>query len=376
MTVAWVHVVRGVIAVALRALAACAVVLLSSWLGDRTSAQSPTPSALRAAGEPPEPNLLPLPTPERPPPYVLPPIDRSPVPEGLGFDPLIERPFAPRSGWYTDVETSILSVHLRNQLRETVSVGDRSDPFDENLVPGSRLNTAVVPELGLGYRMANGLGAFVLSYRFLRTSGSAVTGAGLGPALQHGHLDLNVVELDYRSREYSLGEFPGDRWNFRWSFGLRFAQSDFSNRLSFASPNPLLPADAVLEQSTFNNFAGLGPHAVVLVERKLDRVLPGLAFGGSLDSGDTFGGIVQHFSETINGTPGTGPQVGVTNNKNQVGVLSLRAQVGFSYTVPRWNHSYLFVGYQYESWFQLGRLNSSRGQLNLSGLVLRLEYNF
>lgn len=310
------------------------------------------------------------------PPYLLPSPVQTPIPEGIGFDPLIERPFAPLSGWYTYVETSLLVVHLRNQLQSTVSVSGRTDAFDQNIVPGSPLRSAVSPKFEFGYRLSEGDGEVGVAYRFLTTQGSGITATDLGPAAHFGHLDLNTIDLVYNSREYSLGDFPGDKWDFRWTVGVRLAQLDFSNRLVYGTPTDGAPVDAVLERRTVNTFTGVGPMAVLNLQRRLPGVLPGLAFGGRFEAGDTFGRINQQFYEQINGAAATGPLLGVTSKKFEVAVLSLNARLGASYTLPTRNFSSFFVGYQYETYFQAGRLDNSRAQLDLSGVVFRFEFNF
>jgi hypothetical protein len=59
-----------------------------------------------------------------------------------------------------------------------------------------------------------------------------------------------------------------------------------------------------------------------------------------------------------------------------------RGIVGLSYTVPGWNYSRFMLAYEYETFFQIGRLTSTtgipntRGQLDAQGLFLRAELNF
>jgi hypothetical protein len=339
---------------------------------------APAQEPARPASLPPAEEVIPIllqppaPPPGQPQPYQLPPAGL-PVPEDLGRDPLLDRPFTPQPGWFTNAEVALLGVHLRNQLVETVTVGDRTDVFDSN-IPGSRLNAAVSPRFEAGYRMPNGNGEFALGYRFLTTTGSdlAVTPYGVGD--QAGRLDLNIIDLDYNTREYSLGPFPGDRWDFRWTFGLRLLRVDFDNRLRYRLAPDAGP-DAVAEQRTTNNFIGVGPHAALVLQRRLCWV-PGLAFGGRIEGADAFGEIHQRFSEGLAGDPTTGPLFGQTSKNDQVGSVYLHGRVGFSYDSPGRNHSQVFLGYQYETFFHVGRLDDSRAQLDNQGLILRAEINY
>ena len=321
---------------------------------------------------PPEEVMTP-PTPvlEQPAAYALPPVEPLFPREEVGPDPLLDRPFAPQPGPFANVDLGILNVHLRNQLQGTVSVGDRSDTLQ---LFGAPTGTTVSPRFELGYRLADGWGELSLAYRFLTTSGSATRVNEFGTAAQHGGLELNVFDFDYGSREYSLGPFPGDRWYFKWTIGVRLTEDFFDNNYNYALA-PGAAADAIIAQRSANSFVGVGPHAALDVRRNLCGV-PGLAVGGRLEGSDSFGKNSQKFFEELAGTPATGPVFGRTADRFLVGVLSLRGQVGLSYEVPEWNHTAFFLGYQYESWFQFGRLDPSRGQLDLQGFFLRGEINF
>jgi hypothetical protein len=139
-----------------------------------------------------------------------------------------------------------------------------------------------------------------------------------------------------------------------------------------------------LEQRTESHLAGLGPHLVLGLERNLHGWLPGLALATQVDGSDTFGRIRQSYIETITNNPGLPPITGQTDPKKfEVGALWINGRIGFSYTLPEHNYSRLFVGYQYESWFYVGRLdipggssNTPRAQFNANGLILRGEFNW
>jgi hypothetical protein len=316
--------------------------------------------------------------------YVLPPVEPLFVPEGIRNDPLLDRPDAPQPGVYFHTELAITGVHLTNQLSGTVTTAaGRVDPAAP---PGSPLDATVSPRFELGYRLPNGAGAFGLGFRWLTTSGNGTTVGDFGPALsQHGRFNFNVADLDYHTREFSLGWFPGDEWDFRWTFGVRAVNLYFDNRLVY--PATVATPDAVTAQRETNGLNAFGPHVALDLHRRfLDCLVPGLAFGGRIDYTDLFGRIRQRFIEDLNG--------GVSEAASSFGRFETSAevfqgQIGFSYTLPKsWNkNSFLFLGYQHETWWHIGRLSNqatpnaggatnSRAQLELDGFILRAEFNY
>jgi len=172
-----------------------------------------------------------------------------------------------------------------------------------------------------------------------------------------------VADLAYSQRDFSLGPYPGYRWVFRWTLGVRLAEVDFDNRLQYR-------AGPVAGQRTTNNFTGAGPVAGLTLERRLPQLLQGLSFGVRLQGSDSFGQINQRYYETLAGGAG-----GMTAQRFQVGVVMAAARVGFSYE-PTGSPARVYVGYQYESWFDVGRLNDARAQLDTQGIVLQFQYDF
>jgi hypothetical protein len=348
---------------------ACAAVLgatARAQMPDSPPAPGPQPSApsesiiavILPADEPP----LPAPTPERPPPYVLPPVGAASLPEFA--DPLLDRVDSPFPGWYFDAESSAVAVHLRNQLTSPVTIS--STRTDIVHFEGNRLDWADTPRFELGYRLPDGMGSIQLSYRFLATEGSDGLTNGFGNASQNGRLALNIVDVDYLVREYSLGP----DWEMRWGIGFRFANLFFDSRVNYAQPT-----GDVLAQSEANSLWTYNAHALVEVDRKLP--IPGLAFFARAEGSGGWAEIRQTFTETVSGAgPGGGALFAQSQGENQVGVPTLSEQVGLSYTVPSWNFSRFLIGYQYETWWQVGRMNDSRAQLDDQGVFLRFELNF
>jgi hypothetical protein len=309
-----------------------------------------------------EPAPAPAPDGNRPAPYVLPPVGDSPIPPRPDPDPLLDQPEMPAPGMFINVEADIFNVHLRNQLMNTVTIG--STQIDTIAFPGNRLDWSVAPRFEIGKHLPDGLGDLFISYRFLVTSGSDTLGTAQGDADQHGRLVFNVVDLDYASREFSLAP----NWDMKWTLGARAQVLYFDSRLDFANPAPLVGTTLAQDESNFVHAYGV--HAGVEVSRKLGE--PGCALVGQIDGAGLFGRIKQTFTEDVVGAP-----QGETRIQTVVGIPTLTGTVAFSYTVPEWNQSRLLIGYQFETWFNVGKMsNGSNAQLDLQGLFLRAEINY
>ena len=305
----------------------------------------------------------PMPVDDRPPAYILPTVSDPPIPSHLRPDPLLERPDMPLPGWFFDVDANIVQVRVRNQLTNNVTVS----PLQTDTInfQGNPLDWTVSPRFEAGYHLADGLGDLQLGYRFLATSGGATIGTPAGAAGQHGRLDLNEFDLQYVSHEFSLAPL----WEMRWNFGARAATLYFDSRLSFlnAAPGPGAP----VTQDETNFLHAYGPLAGLELARH--SAVPGLSFIGKLEAASLFGRIKQTFGEEVAGNPTAS---GLTRQQASVGVPTLNGIIGLSYDIPRWQHSRVLVGYEFETWWQIGRLNDSRGQLDLQGLFLRAEIAF
>jgi hypothetical protein len=283
-------------------------------------------------------------------------------------DPLLDRPCAALPGPFFNVETNVLGVHFRNQLQIAVPISDTQT--DTVQFPGPRLNDTVSPRFEGGYRLGDGWGDLLLSYRFLSTQGNGLLLTGVGPAHDSGRVALNSFDFNYAAQEFSLGP----AWEMRWRTGIRAAIIYYDARLS--SDQPASDPGTVLSQHAVSYFWGLGPCLALEVSRKTP--IAGLSVFGRIDDALQFGHITQTGIETLAGGPGVAPQT----FQNKVGFeqTSLQAveELGLSWTVPGWNHSRFLLGYHFETYFQLARFNftASRGQLDTQGLFLRAEFNF
>jgi hypothetical protein len=309
---------------------------------------------------------------ERPAAYVLPPADQCLVAVSAALDPLLDRPCAPLPGIFLNAEATIVGPHLTNQLLGVLSInGTRTDIID---FQGNTLNWSVMPRFELGYRLPDGPGALQLGYRFLATEGTnlftAAEGA-LGDAGQKGRFDMNLVDLDYVSREFSLGP----NWEMRWTAGARMAFIYFDSKLSFQNVAPN-PGDVLVQLET-NHSQLYGFHGLLDLSRK--TCVPGLAILGRLDGSGLFGRMSETFAEQLSPTAdGSVPVYAATSFSRTLGSFGIAVDVGLSYTVPCWNNSRLLIGYHYETIWEIARVGETgaRAQVNIQGLLLRGEFNF
>jgi hypothetical protein len=324
--------------------------------------------------------------------YVLPSPDW-PLVQFDQHDPLLDRPDQPQPGPFTNGELSLIFPHLRNQLRGVV-FNPITRTQDTVSFPGNPVGPTVMPKLELGYRLADGWGNLLLGYRFLSTSGSdtALIGPLAGgplipipppniapsPASQQGRLDFDIFDLTYVTQPIAV--FPG--WYLRTGAGFRTLTLFFDSNVQFFDPAHAGVGGPVSQKES-NSLYGFGGFGLVEVERCLWAPEWGLV--GRIEGMDSYSRITQNFTQTIFAGPGSLNPVAYTRWYNGVGVSELRGMLSLSYVVPRWNYSRFLVGYQYEAFFQIGRITSfgpittlpdDRGSLSLQGLLLRAEFNF
>ena len=153
-------------------------------------------------------------------------------------DPLLDPAGLPRPGWLFDVELGIMGSSVVERLGQTdpagqigVAVPGTGHTGDVVAVPMARLDWTVSPRFELGYRLPSGFGEVDVAYRFLLAEGSGSTPAGsmASPdaiATLNSHLNIHQGDLDYASRETSLGPC----WGMKWCIGLRYADVFFDSR--------------------------------------------------------------------------------------------------------------------------------------------------
>ncbi len=349
---------------------------------------------LANAGGSTEPNPLPtLPRPPDQPASLLQPAPAGPVYGCAEFespyfqkDRLLDRTELPQPGWLVDVDFGILGSSVAERLGQTdpagqitVGVPGTSHTSDVVTVPMARLDWTVSPRIEFGYRLPSGFGEVDVAYRFLSAEGSGTTPAGSiespdTAAALSSHLDMNLADLDYASRETSLGP----NWGLKWRIGLRYADVFFGSQ----ADEPVTEAPSgVFERAISNNFWGIGPHAAV--ELSTSRSSEGFRWVGRLDLALLFGETEQRFAETST-TPGaTGYLGGETHFANAQQVPMLGGFLGLEWRPSQYPSLNVLLGYTAEYWWNVGRLSDpdfysgqSAGEVGLQGPVFRLEYNY
>jgi hypothetical protein len=310
-----------------------------------------TPTSLYAPPEPPHGPMAP------PPPY-------------FEMDPLLDPPPLPLPGPFAAVEVGVLVPHVKNGLIDTVSVGDRNP--DLVALPSAPLDWTGAPRFEVGWRLPSGFGEFVLGYRFFNSDGRGVIAGPDGPAGLRSRVALNVADLTYASREISL--WPN--WDMKWMFGLRYASVYFDSQAA----QPFDQADAgtgILTQRVTNRYVGFGPHAGLELARRWPGT--GLELAARVDLTTLLGRIRQGFFETTTDLGPTGEPLGGQDHQSgsqSVPVVNVRA--GLTWQPPDRCFLRLFLGYEYEYWWNVGRNSNtgSRGEMSDQGVLLRAEVDF
>jgi hypothetical protein len=280
-------------------------------------------------------------------------------------DPLLDPPDLPPVGWFAGLDLGIIKAHIKNRLTDRVQIGGLTP--DTVHLPTAPLDWTVAPRVAIGYRLPSGFGGFGLAYRFFGTDGSESVP---GPDGLRSRLDVNVVDLDYQSWEMSL--WPN--WEMKWWFGLRQGNIYFDSREteSFAAAG-----SGIIATRTTNHHLGWGPHYGLELDRHWDDT--GLSFVTWADGATLLGRTVQHYQEvsTTLGPDGL-PLVGERKESNPQTIPIVSIFLGLAWQPPRC-HSFRFsIGYEYEYWWNVGRISTStpRGEMSDQGVLLRAEFNY
>ena len=327
--------------------------------------QATGPAILRELPDIPDvPNSLfqPEPAPVPPPP----PADRP----YFQVDPALDRPEWPQPGWFGDVQLGYVTPHVKDGLFNTVTTP--SGRTDLVTLPTAPLGWTVSPTFLAGYRLPSGFGGLSLSYRFLDASGTNSTGGPDGLEALRTRLDVNQVDFAYTSREFT----PLAHWDLKWTLGLRLASVFWDSQAT----EPFAAAAAgsgVFLSRVSNHFIGVGPRFGVDVTRHFEA--SGLSLVGRLHLADLIGRIRQDYTEGFTATGANGsPLFASSPNSGSQSVPVLNAQFGLGWCPPSWKAAHLFVGYQYEHWWDVGQLGvlGSRGELIDQGIVFQAGLNY
>jgi hypothetical protein len=257
------------------------------------------------------------------------------------INPYVVPAAAPTSDfWYVILEAQVVRPFVKNALSATLTFPDGST----NTIspPSASLQWTGSPYLEVGYRLADSLGQFSLSYRFLYSDGTEnVTDINGVPYQLRSEVVLNYGDFDYGTVPYMI--YP--HWFLQARLGVRLADLYFNTRAVSATDN----------QFDSNNFFGGGPHARLDLWRNFG-VIPGLALFGRLDGAVVVGQIRQNYTEDIT-TPG-GPLSGSFVIRRTQSVLVFLVQAGLMYTPPRAPNTHYSIGYQYEEWRDVGEIDN------------------
>jgi hypothetical protein len=286
-------------------------------------------------------------------------------------DPLLDPPGMPPPGWFADVDLFIAKAHVKNGLSNAnISGGGAPDTVR---LPSAPLDWTVAPRFEVARTLPAGFGSIGLSYRFLASEGNGVVAGFDAPAALKSRLDLNILDLDYISREYT----PWPKWDLTWRFGARTGWVYFDSR----ADEPLAAAAAgsgVFEERVSNSFVAFGPHGGVEVARRFNGT--GLSLVAKSDFWIDLGRIRQGFFEVTSATGPDGlPVTEETRDSSSQDLPVLDLAAGFRWQPPALRDCEFFLGYQYEYWWNVGRLSvtpDSRGELNDQGILLRAAFHF
>lgn len=274
---------------------------------------------------------------------------------------LLDHPDYSSPGWFTALELDVVGPHVKNRLQSLVAV----DGFIPNLVhlPTAQLDWVGAPRVEVGYRFPAGFGELMISYRSLVSEGCVTVPEfdldGSDGDLK-SRLNVNVVDIDYGSREYSIDA----HWDLKWRVGARIATAYFDSR-AFG---------VFIEQHESNNFVGGGPHVGLDLWRSLDW--PGLGLYARIEGASVVGRISQSFGESAVLEDGT-LVGGATLIHHTQAVPSLGIQAGLSWS-PSWRRHFarLSTGYSFERWWYLGQAGDSRAELTAQGVFFRAEFAY
>src|SRR5262249_18999881 len=117
-------------------------------------------------------------------------------------DPLLDPPQWGRTGWFSDVQISV--------IRPTIFFGEMRHgvvpPFGRRVIvaPGAaKQDWTAAPRIEIGYRLPSGFGGFSFSDRFFNTSGSGPFVGPAGSVTRSTSIGVNYSDWDYFSPEYT-----------------------------------------------------------------------------------------------------------------------------------------------------------------------------
>ncbi len=181
---------------------------------------------------------------------------------------------------------------------------------------------------------------------------------------------MNLIDFDYRSREISLWPWMDMKWWAGGHFSNLYFDSNQGTDASLAAAGT-----GVTDRHVTSRFVGFGPHAGGELACFLDDRHWSIL--GRFEVAGMLGRIHQSFSETTS-TPGANglPVAGYAPYSSSQDVPTINVQVGL-----RWQPSpqtELFIGYQYEYFWNAGRLSNigTMGEVYDHAIVIRASCDF
>ncbi len=264
-------------------------------------------------------------------------------------DPLLDPPGL-QPGWFTSVQATWSKPAVNNAVFDFVQVGLRPAPDLVN-VPINHLSGTVIPRIEIGYRLPSGFGGFSLVYRGLSSSGNSQLQSD-NVANLSSHLDFNVLDLDYVSREWSLGP------NFRmdWRIGARLVYFYLDSQANQPFNAITAAGSGIVSQQVTTSHNGFGPHCGL--ELTYNLPCAGLALVGNCDIAGTIGRIKQGFYETaLDPITSSLTSAGINQSSSQP-LANVIGRAGLAWRPPTWSNFQVFTGFEYDYWWEVGRMGS------------------
>jgi hypothetical protein len=284
-------------------------------------------------------------------PFAPPPAAAAPA---NGWDILTDWPLLPQH-IFGDFEIDILKPHLQAALINTVPLSNGT--VDSVHPPTAQQNWTAAPRFEVGWFLPGNLGYFAFSYRgFADVGRQNVTALDGTPFALRSRLDVNQIAFDYGTLPYSFAP----RWFVSGRLGMAAANVFFDNQANSAHQG--------LDAS--NNFYGAGPHIRGDIWREFN-LLPGLALFLQPDFMVLVGRVQQHYRENLSLVDTSANGSYFLRRTQTVPVFTLRT--GLSYTPRSFEHWRFMVGYEFEDWWDVGRVpqETSRGEFYTNGVFLR-----
>ncbi len=262
--------------------------------------------------------------------------------------------------FFGDLEIDVMKPHLTAALVGPVALSNGT--VDSVHPPTTQMNWTAALRKEIGWFLPGNVGYFAFNYRGFADDGRQIVTALDGtPYALRSRLDVNQIAFDWGALPYSFAP----RWFVSGRLGMAAANVFFDNQANSARQG--------LDAS--NNFYGAGPHLRADVWREFN-LLPGLALFAQPDFMVLVGRVQQHYREadSVDGTTVGGSFF--LRRTQTVPVFTLRT--GLSYTPANLSQWRFMVGYEFEDWWNVGRVpgEASRGSFYTNGIFLRAMASF